>query len=148
MAFEVPVDEPERRVIEVCQAAVERLAAALPDAEIGCLLRSADTFRHVAHAGTLRVIYVVRHEQGGVVWRAADRGETQIVEDVRSDPDYLASDELVRSEIAAPIRARGEVLLVLDVEFPGRVFTPEEVRAVEEEAERLGEEVEAAGYPG
>lgn len=136
------VDERDRRVIELCQAAVERLAEALPDAEIGGLLRSGEALRHVAHAGKLRVIYEVRREQGGVVWRAADRGELQLVEDVRSDPDYLASDERVRSEIAAPVRVGNEVALVLDVEFPGRVFSQQEARTVEEAAERLGRAVE------
>lgn len=142
----VPVEKQERRVIELCQAAVERLAGALPDAEIGGLMRSGDVLRHVAHAGSLRVIYEVRREQGGVSWRAAETGQVQLVEDVRSDPDYLASDERVRSEVAAPVEVRDQVALVLDVEFPGRVFTPEEARAVEVEAELLGQAVEANVY--
>jgi putative methionine-R-sulfoxide reductase with GAF domain len=140
------VDEQERRVIELCQAAVERLAAALPDAEIGGLMRSGDVLRHVAHAGSLRVIYEVRREQGGVSWRAAETGELQLVEDVRSDPDYLASDARVHSEIAAPVAVRHQVAFVLDVEFPGRVFTAAEARAVESEAELLGQAVEADIY--
>jgi putative methionine-R-sulfoxide reductase with GAF domain len=138
----VPVDERDRRVIELCQAAVERLAEALPDAEIGGLLRSGEALRHVAHAGKLRVIYEVRREQGGVAWRAAERGELQLVEDVRSDPDYLASDERVHSEIAAPVRVGNEVAFVLDVEFPGRVFSEQEAKTVDEAAERLGRAVE------
>lgn len=124
-------------MIDLCEAAVHRLAAALPDAEVGALRRFGDTLRHVAHAGRLRLIYEVHREQGGVVWRAADRAEVQRVEDVRADPDYLASDERVSSEIAAPVEANGEVRLVLDVEFPGRVFTREEAAVVEDEAERL-----------
>jgi hypothetical protein len=60
------VDESQRRVIELCEVAVQRLAEALPGAEIGCLLRTGDVLRHVAHAGELRVIYEVRREQGGV----------------------------------------------------------------------------------
>jgi putative methionine-R-sulfoxide reductase with GAF domain len=140
------VEEQEHRVIELCQAAVERLAGTLPDAEIGGLMRSGDVLRHVAHAGSLRVIYEVRREQGGVSWRAAETGEVQLVEDVRSDPDYLASDERVRSEVAAPVEVRDQVAFVLDVEFPGRVFTPEEARAVEVEAELLGQAVEADVY--
>jgi putative methionine-R-sulfoxide reductase with GAF domain len=63
---------------------------------------------------------------------------------VRSDPDYLASDERVRSEVAAPVQASGEVVFVLDVEFPSRVFTADEARTVEEEAMRLGQAVETA----
>jgi putative methionine-R-sulfoxide reductase with GAF domain len=136
------VDERERRVTDLCEEAVERIAGTLGDAEVGGLFRVGDTLRHVAHAGKLRVIYEVRREQGGVAWRAAESGEMQRVEDVRSDPDYLASDERVRSEIVAPVHADGEVVLVLDVEFPGRVFTPEEAAAIEAEAKRLGSRLE------
>lgn len=138
------MDNPERRVIELCEEAVRRLAEALPDAEIGALMRAGDALRHVAHAGVLRVIYEVRREQGGVAWRAVDTALSQRVEDVRSDPDYLASDERVRSEIAAPVSAGGQVVLVLDVEFPGRVFAVEEAETVENEAESLGHALEEA----
>lgn len=133
----------ELRVIELCEQAVERLAKALPDAEVGGLLRVGDALRHVAHAGRLRVIYEVPREQGGVVWRAAETGEIQLVEDVRSDPDYLASDSRVRSEVVAPVVAHSEVALVLDVEFPGRVFEPAEAQRIEDEASRLGRELAA-----
>lgn len=134
--MQVPVNE--RRVIDLCEEAVERLAATLQDAEVGALVREGESLRHVAHAGRLRVIYEVRRDQGGVVWRAVESGETQLVEDVRGDPDYLASDERVESEIAAPVLAGGDVLLVLDVEFPRRVFSTAEAEAVETEARRLG----------
>jgi putative methionine-R-sulfoxide reductase with GAF domain len=66
----------------------------------------------------------------------------QLVEDVGSDPDYLAADESVRSEIAAPVRSSVGVVAVLDVEFPGRVFDQVAIAAVEDEAERLGGELE------
>ena len=121
-----------------------RLAAGLGDAEVGALQRFGDAFRHVAHAGSLRVIYEVPREEGGVVWRAATTGEAQLVEDVRSDPDYLTSDACVLSEIAVPVVWAGEVVAVLDVEFPGRVFTTEDAEAVREEAARL--ENDLAGH--
>lgn len=140
-----PVDERERTLIELSEQAVRRLSARLPDAEIGGLLRIGDALRHVAHAGNLRVIYEVRREQGGVVWRAADTAEIQLVEDVRKDPDYLASDAEVRSEIAAPVQAGGKVVAVLDVEFPGRVFSTEDAERIREETARF--ESELAGYP-
>jgi len=136
------VDKSETRIIELCEDSVARLAEALPEAEVGGLLRAGETLRHVAHAGRLRVIYEVQREQGGVAWRAVELRETQLVEDVRRDPDYLASDECVQSEIAAPVAADDEIVLVLDVEFPGRVFSSEEIAAVEDEAERLGRVIE------
>jgi putative methionine-R-sulfoxide reductase with GAF domain len=133
--MQVPVNE--RRVIDLCEEAVERLSETLPEAEVGALVREGESLRHVAHAGRLRVIYEVRRDQGGVVWRAVESGQTQLVEDVRGDPDYLASDERVESEIAAPVHAGGDVVLVLDIEFPRRAFTAEEAEAVEAEAARL-----------
>ena len=129
-------------VVVCCEEAVARLAKRLPRAEIGCLLRVGDTFRHVAHSGHLRMIFEVARGQGGVVWRAADRGEIQLVQDVRSDPDYLASDERIVSEIAAPVTIGGEVVAVLDVEFPERAFDETEAEAVAETAEQLDSELE------
>jgi putative methionine-R-sulfoxide reductase with GAF domain len=125
------------------EEAVARLEAELPQAEIGALLRVGGALRNVAHAGSLRFIYEVPRERGGVAWRAAERGEVQLVEDVRSDPDYLASDSRLRSEIAAPVTWLGEVVAVLDVEFPARVFTPAEAEAVRGEARRLKRELES-----
>jgi putative methionine-R-sulfoxide reductase with GAF domain len=101
-----------------------------------------DTFRHLAHAGRLHVIYEVGREQGGVVWRAAQERRAQLVADVRSDPDYLASDERVQAEIAAPANVRGEAVAVLDVEFPERSFGEDEAAVVRDEAERLARELE------
>jgi GAF domain-containing protein len=128
-------------VVACCEGAVARLAQLLPEAEIGCLLRVGDAFRHVAHSGRLRMIFEVGREQGGVVWRAADSAEIQLVRDVRSDPDYLASDERIVSEIAAPVTIGGEVVAVLDVEFPERVFDETEAEAVAEAAEQLDSEL-------
>lgn len=128
--------------MELCQQAVDRLAKVLPDAEVGGLRRVGDSLRHVAHSGTRRLIYEVPRDQGGVVWRAARTGQGQFVEDVRSDPDYLMSDAEVHSEIAVPVRRQGEVALVLDVEFPARVFDPAEAAEVSREAARLERELE------
>lgn len=142
-----PVDKRQEHVIELCERAVERLADALPDVEVGGLLRVGDSLRHVAHAGRRRVIYEVPREQGGVVWRAVRNGETQLVDDVRGDPDYLTSDAEVRSEIAAPVWLDEEVALVLDIEFPGRVYAPDEAERVQREAARLERELAGEPYP-
>jgi putative methionine-R-sulfoxide reductase with GAF domain len=137
------VDERQQRVIELCGQAVARLSETLSDAEVGGLLRVGNTLRHVAHVGTLRFIYEIPREHGGVAWRAVDTGEVQLVEDVRRDPDYLASDERVRSEIAAPVGPPDAVVAVLDVEFRDRVFSAGEAAQVEAEAARLGQELAA-----
>jgi hypothetical protein len=140
------VEGDAERIEDLLQGAVQRLAARLGEAEIGALQRFDDAFRHVAHSGSLRLIYEVPRDEGGVVWRAAATGHAQLVEDVKSDPDYLASDAGVLSEIAAPIALAGEVVAVLDVEFPGRVFTAAEADAVRAEAARL--EKQLADYEG
>jgi putative methionine-R-sulfoxide reductase with GAF domain len=135
------VGERDSDISRVCDDSVRRLAAELDGVEVGCLFRFGDVLRHVAHTGRLHLIYEVSSEQGGVVWRAAQHGELQLVEDVSSDPDYLAADESVRSEIAAPVRSGSTVVAVLDVEFPGRVFDEVAIAAVQAEAERLGSEL-------
>ena len=135
------MDEQERSIVDVLEQAAERLSSLLDDAEVGCLYRFGDSLRHLAHAGRLPLIYEVPRAQGGVAWRAAEQVETQLVSDVRADPDYLASDESVIAEIAAPIVVRGTVVGVVDVEFPGRVFDEGEVEVVESEARRLGAEL-------
>jgi diguanylate cyclase (GGDEF)-like protein len=52
----------------------------------------------------------------GVVGRAAKTGEVQLVQDVRTDPDYVVGDPRVVSEIAAPMVLDGALLGVLNIE--------------------------------
>jgi putative methionine-R-sulfoxide reductase with GAF domain len=138
------VEGGAKRIEQLLEGAVQSLSARLGQVEVGGLQRFGDALRHVAHSGSLRLIYEVPREEGGVVWRAATTGLAQLVEDVRSDPDYLTSDARVLSEIAYPIVRAGEVVAVLDVEFPGRIFTSEEAEAVRAEAARV--EAALAGY--
>jgi putative methionine-R-sulfoxide reductase with GAF domain len=131
------VHENEEAIIQLCEASVERLASTLRDANVGCLLRYGGVLRHVAHAGEHRLIYEIARDQGGVVWRAVDERAIQVVEDVRADPDYLAQEPRVHSEVAAPISGAAGVVAVLDVEFTERVFGDDEVVRIEAEARRL-----------
>jgi hypothetical protein len=131
----VPVERDES-VGEICLESVKRLAARLPGAQVYCHLRVGDALRMIAAEGGLRLIYEVRREQGGICWRAAETREPQLVEDVRRDADYLATDENVLSEVAVPIEV-GDALFVLDAEFVDRAFTPAEAEAVLAEAARL-----------
>lgn len=132
----------EENVIELARQAVERLSARLPGTHVYCHMRVGNALRVVASVGGLRLIYEVSRDQGGICWRAVDSGKPQLVEDVRHDPDYLASDERVRSEVAYPVQGGDETLLVLDVEFTERTFEPEEAAAVEAEAARLASELD------
>jgi GAF domain-containing protein len=52
----------------------------------------------------------------GVVGRCFRSGEPQRVVDVRTDPDYATINPVVRSELAIPIRGRGRVFGVLNLE--------------------------------
>jgi putative methionine-R-sulfoxide reductase with GAF domain len=132
----VPV-EREDSLIELCRRAVQRLSGRLPDAQVSCHMRLADALRVVATEGGLRMIYEVNRSQGGIGWRAVETGRPQLVEDVRLDPDYMASDERVRAEVVVPVTSGDEVVLVLDAEFVGRPFRPDEAEAVQAEAELL-----------
>ena len=114
----------------ICRQALRRLAAELPGAQVYCHLRVGDALRVVAAEGGLRLIYEIRREQGGICWRAVETHEPQLVEDVRQDPDYMTTDENVRSEVAVPLAAGDGTVVVLDVEFVARTFTPAEADAV------------------
>jgi putative methionine-R-sulfoxide reductase with GAF domain len=139
----VPVERDDS-VIELCRRAVDRLSRRLPEAQLYCHMRVGDALRVVAAEGRLRLIYEVKQSQGGICWRAVESGEAQLVEDVRGDPDYMATDERVRAEIALPVALDDEIVVVLDAEFSDRSFTPEEVEAMREEADALARELAAA----
>ena len=134
--------EREDNVVELARQTVERLSARLPGIQVYCHMRVGEALRVIASVGGLRLIYEIPREQGGICWRAAESGKPQLVEDVRHDPDYLATDQRVRSEVAIPVQGADETLLVLDAEFTERTFTPEEAEAIEAEAARLASELE------
>ena len=134
------VGENPRAAIEACERAVERLHGELRTREVSCLLRSENVLRNVAHVAELRVVYEIPRDWGGVLWRAVEEGTTQLVRDVKSDPDYLAQDETIRAEIAVPVRAGEEVVGALTVECTEGLGA-EEARIVERAAERLGREL-------
>ncbi len=137
------LDEREKAIEACCDESVGRIRAAVPGADVTCVLRAGpNVLRMVAHRGNLRQIYEFPRHLGGVIWRAAEQDDTQVVEDVTSDPDYIAVDTSVRSEIAAPVRAAGSVVAVMNVETAERDFSDEDVRTVESEAARLGQALE------
>ena len=52
----------------------------------------------------------------GVAGRVIASGRAELIDDVRSDPDYIDTGWDLRSQICVPIRAGGKVIGVLDVE--------------------------------
>ncbi|UCC65336.1 MAG: GAF domain-containing protein, partial [Anaerolineae bacterium] len=74
----------------------------------------------------------------GVVGRAFKTGETQLVPDVRADPDYIAGTEEIRSELAVPINRGGRTLGVLNLESDAPdAFDSDDVGLVESLADAV-----------
>lgn len=55
----------------------------------------------------------------GVCGTAAERNETVVVADVHAFPGHIACDAQSRSEIVVPLRHKGAVVAVLDIDSPG-----------------------------
>ena len=76
----------------------------------------------------------------GVCGTAAAEDRTQRVEDVHLFPGHIACDCASNSEIVVPIRSRGRVVGVLDLDSPERGrFTEEDQAGLERFAQILGE---------
>lgn len=75
----------------------------------------------------------------GICGAAASSGRTVVVDDVHSDPRYLACSLETKSEIVAPIFVRGEVVGELDIDshLPA-AFGPDDRQLVEHCARLVG----------
>jgi diguanylate cyclase (GGDEF)-like protein len=74
----------------------------------------------------------------GVIGRAFRTGETQLVRDVTADPDYIMGNPTVVAELVVPIRLRGELLGVFNVETSSTdMFRDENVLAFESIAHQI-----------
>ncbi len=75
----------------------------------------------------------------GICGAAASSGYTVVVDDVNSDPRYLACSIETKSEIVVPVFARGKVVGELDIDSHFKAaFTPEDRALCEECAEVVG----------
>lgn len=79
----------------------------------------------------------------GICGAAASSGQTVVVDDVHSDPRYLACSIETKSEIVVPVFVRGRVVGELDIDshFPA-AFGPDDRRLVEHCARLVGEYLE------
>ena len=79
----------------------------------------------------------------GICGAAASSGRTVVVDDVHSDPRYLACSLETKSEIVAPIFVRGQVVGELDIDshLPA-AFGPDDRRLVEHCAWLVGRYLE------
>jgi L-methionine (R)-S-oxide reductase len=79
----------------------------------------------------------------GICGAAASSGRTIVVDDVASDPRYLACSLETKSEIVVPIFARGNVAGELDIDSHfAAAFGPEDCELVEYCAEIVGKRLE------
>jgi GAF domain-containing protein len=82
----------------------------------------------------------------GICGAAASTGKTMVVDDVSQDPRYLACSVETKSEIVAPIFARGKVVGELDIDSHfSAAFTAEDRALVEHCAELVGRSLENQG---
>ena len=81
----------------------------------------------------------------GICGAAASSGQTVVVDDVATDPRYLACSLETKSEIVVPVFARGKVIGELDIDshFPA-AFTREHQELVQYCAILVGKKLEAA----
>lgn len=74
----------------------------------------------------------------GVIGRCIRTNATQLVEDVTTDSEYVSVNERTAAELVVPIRFRGDVVGVLNIETASReVFTPANVLAFEAFADQV-----------
>ena|SRR5579862_1638792 len=74
----------------------------------------------------------------GICGAAASTGKTLIVDDVNSDPRYLACSLETRSEIVVPIKRDGKILGEIDIDSDQpAAFTPEDRELLEGLADLL-----------
>jgi L-methionine (R)-S-oxide reductase len=73
----------------------------------------------------------------GICGAAASSGKTIIVDDVQSDPRYLACSLETRSEIVVPIQRDGEILGEIDIDSDRPAAFGEEDRKLLEEVAKI-----------
>jgi L-methionine (R)-S-oxide reductase len=83
----------------------------------------------------------------GICGAAASTGRTVIVDDVNSDPRYLACSIETKSEIVVPITVKGEVVGELDIDsHTAAAFKDDDRQLVEYCARLVGHFLEKAAY--
>ena len=83
----------------------------------------------------------------GICGAAAASGRTVVVDDVNSDPRYLACSIETKSEIVVPITVRGEIVGELDIDsHTTAAFKDDDRQLVEHCARLVGHYLEKAAY--
>jgi GAF domain-containing protein len=80
----------------------------------------------------------------GICGAAASSGETVVVDDVNSDPRYLACSIETKSEIVVPVFAKGKVVGELDIDSHApAAFGPDDRHLCEHAAQLLGKFIDS-----
>ena len=78
----------------------------------------------------------------GVCGAAAATGETQLVLDVHAFPGHIACDAASRSELVVPVKRKGTVIAVIDLDSPLHArFDADDAAGVEALAAALAERI-------
>lgn len=78
----------------------------------------------------------------GVCGTAAERGETQLVEDVGAFTGHIACDSASRSELVVPVVRDGAVIAVIDLDSPETArFDSDDAAGIETLAAMLAERI-------
>jgi diguanylate cyclase (GGDEF)-like protein/PAS domain S-box-containing protein len=122
---------------ETMSAVLGELSARMGYAHLAVFLGEGDHLRLAAHRG-YDALPLEFDSQLGIVGRVFRTAEPALVCDVWSDPDYLAGDLEVSSEIDVPLVADGETLGVLSVaSVPDAPLGEADLRLAQTVAERL-----------
>ena len=79
----------------------------------------------------------------GVCGTAAETEKSQLVEDVHKFPGYIACDAASNSEVVVPLKVKGSVVGVLDIDSPTRGrFGEEDLLGLEAVARKIEQVVE------
>ncbi len=75
---------------------------------------------------------------GGVCGKAAQSGETQLVEDVHAFPGHIACDAASQSEVVVPVMREGVVIAVIDLDSPNPArFSEDDAKGLEQLADLI-----------
>lgn len=141
-------DDLERLLKKVVTFLGERLPVTI--SSIALLDESGMKFETEVYAGEL-LSDLTGAEGGwpihrGVAGRCVRTGEAQLVLDVSTDPDYVVGNPLVRSEYITPIRFRGRILGVLNLESTHTdTFTPAARLVFDRVADQVAGAIHLAG---
>ena len=98
---------------------------------------------NIGHAPDVERIRIRLGE--GVTGRAAQSGEVLVIPDVDAETNYINGHPSVKSELAVPLKAKGKVIGVIDIQSKTRdFFTEEHSRLLTLVASRIASSIENA----